>query len=443
MGGSLVTLPSRAMETYGRSTEEGNVTTDSMSDGLPGSFGVAAVLLVFTLSFFRIYEIAPIVGVSITVVDIAIGLLGLAWLGLVLVRRRIAIPRRGIHLLVAGAAFVCYLVLRAPPSAVPREAVTFVLLAVRDLALVGLVVSTLEASALDRVNRAVYRISVVMATGAILAYLLVLTVADPPDILLQTVMNLDWIQARSRWLVGDPNFFSLYLTLGVLVGAHRLWRTRRWSLVPGLGVLTVAILIAGSRTVVLLFVGFAVLITIWRWITLSSVRSPDSFARLVAGAALIVAVLMISGVWKRFVSVSFDRFGLWRQVIESIDVSTLLFGEGLRASQVLLDGYVHNSYLEILHDTGLVGLTIYGIVVGTVLVPAGRDVLHNYDLPVFPWVVMLLFVLGFMIPFSFELRPIVWLVLAVLAVGSDGPALAFLLSRRPTVRAVPSPAESD
>lgn len=223
---------------------------------------------------------------------------------------------------------------------------------------------------------------------------------------------------RANGLTGDSNFYSIFLILSLLCGVslHIAKSVRH------IGILTiiVAILLAFSRSIFLaLFAGPIIMMIMG----LTPLSRKNLFYITVMILFLILASLLILWVFDiNIIDVMSARFSyvgsekrnyLWGVLLSMIEERPLL-GHGLRAAQDALHFYSHNTYLDILVDTGLIGAVIFVLVILAIFIimmknKKNREILDD----VRPWNTMLIITLIFSFFFSFGTSPFVWLLLSM------------------------------
>lgn len=226
---------------------------------------------------------------------------------------------------------------------------------------------------------------------------------------------------RSRGLTTDPNFFSLYLALPLLIGlADRSLPGRR----PGLVAIIVALFLAQSRTFVAAL-AFALLLGIAGMVRAGR-QAGWQYARKVGGLALVVGAIAVAGV-------SFDgpvRQSLLARVESVGDQSRLpkwaeawhemtdpLLGSGLMSLNRELGRFSHSTVLDVFVELGIVGLVLWAGFLGSVLLGWWR--LCRWREAV-PWFQMWVLVIVMSQAFSLLYNPIFILNASVLGAWMAG-----------------------
>lgn len=222
---------------------------------------------------------------------------------------------------------------------------------------------------------------------------------------------------RLRGFSGDPNFFALYLLPSLFCGLVTNIRIR-WKL-PGVSVILLAIFFSYSR-------GIALSMTLSIFILIiHSVRNPlyrRYIMMLSSLFAIFVFVAFVSLMTKRFsvghwwtrftVGTSDNRFSMWHILAIQFDsFYSLLIGFGLRSGENMLGVVSHNTYLDLLFDTGLVGFLLFVIFIFYVL--SGRHITDDvvpYSLPWIHTFLVLLLALPF---YSILHHPLLWSTAAI------------------------------
>lgn len=226
------------------------------------------------------------------------------------------------------------------------------------------------------------------------------------------------------------------------------WRSSYWraqAAGAALGVVSLAVLIgAGSRTAWLALVGALAVSALGR--AYPSMRRRfgaraaigavvGAAASGVAGLATVTAVL-----WQE--PTFAERREIWGLVWDRI-VDRPLAGHGFfafwdvpeltAAHELLLLGSAHNSALEVLLGTGLIGLAPFAVIAAAAALNAGRDLVRNPGADTWLWAAVVAFALfenaseSFVLWFSYN-----WVIVMAAALRAPEPRrLPLRLSRRP------------
>lgn len=314
-----------------------------------------------------------------------------------------------------------------------ERAFTMLLLQVRNLILLlGIGVLFSNIASIDSLNRKLLWMGVMIAGLALLMYI-------PAWFRYSEIISL-----RELWkpgigycldqggvlrLIGfarDPNFYSLWIALPFFIGF-----SRGFSL-PNLFAITViglSIVLAMSRGFAMAFLISLVLLFFTQLMT--RVRSIVYTKRLLVGMGIVIMAVVCM-----YFMVSFDlsqfakraelisktpRWAAWMKIIEEFEQRNLIVGAGLRGAEEILGGmYSHNSYLDVLFETGLVGFAIWSFLIVYVTIFALK---RMKDLCWLPWVHAWLVTLVMFFAFSLVYNPFPWLVAAILtgapSIGAD------------------------
>ncbi len=249
------------------------------------------------------------------------------------------------------------------------------------------------------------------------------------------------VTPRIIGLARDPNFFGFtaLFSLFTLVFAAKLPWQIRWI---GTAILLTAIFFSGSR----MLAGSFAVGTLSLAVLLMISRRPELLRQMllnmVPGAVIAVVLLplwfQIPVADSNLGSVMFQRYGLrletprtelWAATIEEINstgatspvegstfdqTGRWIIGSGLRSNQIALDGkYSHNSYLDLLGETGLVGLLLWVAMTAAVTFRGIKELRRGSA--VAPWVALWVSALVFMFGFSLLAAPYYWFIAAVIA----------------------------
>jgi O-antigen ligase len=195
---------------------------------------------------------------------------------------------------------------------------------------------------------------------------------------------------RARGLTGDPNYFAILLSLALLCGLFSPGALV--SQLPALLVVLggVAISFSLSNAVSLAAVVLA-------GVFISRGRVSGRAALLLAAAAILAASTGASTpVGEEYASrfrtlaAGSSRQDLLAAILDSVsrgaDVWRVLFGQGMKSFRLGFGFASHNTYLDILHDTGVAGLALYVVVIAGLMRAGWRAArVSPVSLPWFLW----------------------------------------------------------
>ena len=307
----------------------------------------------------------------------------------------------------------------------PDRALTMLLLQVRNLVLL-LVIGTLfsNITSVELLNRKLLWVGTLIAGLALLMYISA------------WFRYSEIISSRELWkpgigyeldqggvlrligFAGDPNFYSLWIALPFFVGF-----TRRFSLQNLFAVIVIglSVALAMSRGFALAFLISVVLLFFAQLITRA--RSMGYIKKLLVGMVIVtigmvglyfVASYDLSQFAQRVELVSkTPRWAMWEQLCEGLTEKwNAIVGTGLRGTEEALEGgYSHNSYLDVIFETGLIGFAVWSSIIVYVTIFALE---RTKELQWLPWVhtwLVILVMFGF---FSLVYNPFPWLLAGVL-----------------------------
>lgn len=398
--------------------------------------GIAFVGLMF-LSFHLLgVKVFKVAGANVAPWDLAALAIFFLWANHAL-KHPLPWPRTlgvGIVLMMFLVSWIGLQSLRSPDV---ERAITMVGLIIRDLLLL-ITVGTMAAHIRDlrRLNRAVFLLGAVIAVVSVLLYTLNYTDSGARRTFGSVILLLDSHQIpRLIGLASDPNFFALFMGVSLFCGLSdiRVNPQLKWT---GLAFITASIALTISRSA-LVAIPLAIA-AVWLIQTAGRHRLINKTRRVnvrtwiasgIVGIVVFAALTILVGpvqTWtaSRFSSsLNSPRFDRWATLTS--DPQILVLGGGLRSAEVRLGGrYSHNSYLDILFETGAVGIAallsfvFYAVRKGASRLTSAQEIA--------PWVQGLFFVLLMMLSASVVYHPILWVVSAVVLAQSSrrvsGPA---------------------
>ena len=416
-----------------------------MSDHAESNHLFPIVTIVLLYAALHLYGIVPFTvgpGVKVAPVEIQVAALGFLWLTYVLLTGSIRVTRSLKSALVLCGFIFLWMGIQSFRSQEPLRALTLLFIMVRDLLALGLVaVATARLGVnLTRLNRALFAAGVFLALVSIGAYLWV--VRDLEQVIANPRPGLIYWGGEAfiphlQGFTHNPIYLGLLLPLPLLsglllpVGSRGGW-VLKWA---GCVVLLSALGMTFSRGAILaLVLSTGILLVVLfrtdvRSEVLGLVRSLAILLLLSASIALFVE-LPAGGVtsWQRILyRFRYAQSGFagryesgWNLLVAGITSHPLL-GQGLRAAELNLGGqFSENSYLEILYDTGLIGLALWLTLLGLVTVRAFQAVRRNLTL--LPWVQAWVILLLAFVYASIHFDPLIWIVAGVLLGSTSGSA---------------------
>ena len=224
-------------------------------------------------------------------------------------------------------------------------------------------------------------------------------------------------------LARDPNFYAMFMSVSLMMGvaeAH-MGKALKWS---GVAVITVAFVLTLSRTAIIAVPLSVILVTLLHH-RMKAYPSNSSFLKsLLPWITVLLVVVFVFTFLSVMMRPVFDwaiyrflnildspRLDLWAVLVA--DPSVFLAGEGLRSSSLILGGSSsHNSYLDILFETGILGLILW--VAFAVYIAKRGLALIRLETAAVPWLQALLMVMMMMATLSITYHPIFWVVSAVI-----------------------------
>jgi len=385
------------------------------------------VILVLFISF-HMYGVGVIefFGLSIAPWDWTV--LGLVFLWVILLPYRpLRIRRNFVPALILALFFTLLLAISAFRSPQPERALTMILLQLRNLVLLLFIGTWFsDVNMLGSLNRKLFWIGGIIASFAVLMYVSALTryseILSNPS---QWKPGIGYIldQGGVLRLIGfarDPNFYSLWVAPSFLAGLSLTFSPLR---------LVMMIIIIGISLVLAMSRGFALafsISTVILIVALLAIRRRSVYVKRLVGAATISAIIAIaltsvigydfsSMLEKRIELISQSpRYAMWHQILgEMSETRNPLIGAGLRGAEEILKGaYSHNSYLDVLFETGLVGFLIWIFLISYTTMCALKRIKYQEWLP---WIHSWFILLVMFVFFSLVYHPFTWLLIGILA----------------------------
>lgn len=392
-----------------------------------GIFGLVIVALLLLAIHFQGLGTFTIAGnIDISLADIAIIMLGYIWL-IYALGVRLHVSQTLVVTILLASLFAIWIGIQAFRAPEPVRGVTMFLLVLRDIAVLWLVGSTLGSIRdVRRLNKVVFLIGIVVAALSLTFYLLAMR--DYQDILSnpvrwkpKTIYELGQAGIlRLQGFAGDPNFYSLWMSLSlfcglIVTGVRRLWK---WF---GIAIIAASILLAFSRGFFVALGASSLLILLW----LALFRAKTlwrKYARPVIVGAIAIGIISLIPLphiqdtpaqllITRFqLTATTPRFAMWEEILNKLP-SQLLLGKGLRSAEWALAGrYSHNSYMDLLFETGIIGFILWAFFAIFVAIKG----FSNRNAELLPWIHVWILTLFMILFFSLLYNPFLWLIAAIL-----------------------------
>jgi O-antigen ligase len=218
---------------------------------------------------------------------------------------------------------------------------------------------------------------------------------------------------------GDPNFYALWMSLALFCGLYAK-NMCRLTKIAGIVLIMLSIAFTLSRSAYLFLVAStALLLGILFYLHKTPLGLRPIKLLVIGGSILAIALItvrpfnieFIENLTYRFSKISSaPRFAMWEELTRNPE--GLILGSGLRAAEVTLEAYSHNSYLDVLFETGIIGLAFFGLFV---LSTTKRGiVLLRWHSDLLPWFHSWLFTLFMFLTLSLVYNPFPWLIAGLL-----------------------------
>jgi O-antigen ligase len=319
-------------------------------------------------------------------------------------------------------AFSLWILICAFSSPAPERGFTMVAMQIINLCIVSVWVFNARIE-LATLNRRILKVAAGMGAVAIALYVPAILSYDQtaPD-------GSPWMPSvgyymehgsvpRLTGLARDPNFYSLWMSIPLMVG-----------------------IVHGRRSIVLwLPVVFSVLMTLSRTFVVSLFFSSialllillfNQTTRIYAARLLVVLPMLVMILFAYIFLIDTEqkimyyrtstltdnlRIKFVNEILSEISESwNPIIGNGLRSAQVLLRGYYsHSTYLDILLETGLGGLFLWMTIFGLVGIVSLSQI-RRIGVELIPWIYALLCIMIYFVSFSLLYHPFIWMVMALI-----------------------------
>jgi len=318
----------------------------------------------------------------------------------------------------------------------PEWALTQFIAVLRNTVLFFTLLFLLSFTEAAPLNRALFKFSVIASLFSLLLFALALSkysfIVNHPEYWDPGyAYTLDYTGGlRLLGLAGDPNFYSLWLVPGFLIGMNALLKRFDRKTFLGTAVIGVSLLLAQSRTFIVALVFSLAVTFLLRFFSQRNYRfKPTRLFSLVVSVGILTAlslflfkvfadVNVLSILVRRFLTIqSSPRFRYWMELLETLFQSSdlnLVLGHGFRSTLLLTEGrYSHNTFLDLIFETGAIGLAVFSAFLLVVTVSGWIKLKKDLNfLPWFQtWLILLVMFMGFSLAYS---PPFLWMIAAIL-----------------------------
>lgn len=401
------------------------IVRDSVLKAHLSTVSSLTILLLFVSFQLCGISVVEVCGLSVAPWDWTILILLLAWTGL-FIHRDVYISRSFAIFFFLSLIFTIWMGISTFCSPQPLKALTMLLLQIRNLLLL-LITGTLFShfAEMETLNQRLFWIGGLIAGIAVLMYVPTWfrypeIIANPSEWKPGVFYELDQGGVlRLIGFAGDPNFYSLWMAPAFFCGfALPLSLTRLLIL----SIIGISFALAMSRGFALAFIISTIFLLLARLLLKAS---STKYVKRLFVCLLLIAVLVtglrvfvIYGFWA-FLSKRIElagqtpRFAMWAHLLSGMEEHWNPFvGAGLRGAQAELGGaYSHNSFFDVLFETGLVGFLIWGFAMGYATLMALKRIRYSVWWPwIHTWFVLLIMFGGF----SLVYNPFPWLLAGIL-----------------------------
>lgn len=327
-----------------------------------------------------------------------------------------------------GILFFMYLCVQASRSFQPVRSVTMLLSMLLDLALFWIIGGAKNTKHdLHRLNCTVFTIGVIVSVLTLALYFLALT--ENPALPIIERLNISEIVGevdrgrtiRIRGFSGDPNFFALYLSLPFFCGFTANIRILKKFL--GIFLISLTFFFTYSRGLFVCLISSTLLLAFFsRHTKYTYLR--HALLPIIAFSAFVLMIILppfasfrpMAWQTSRFnlVSIhSIPRISSWSILLTKFHhIWHALIGFGLRSAENTLGIFSHNTYIDLLFDTGIFGSLLWMIFMFSVFRKIRITINENPD--ILPWIHSLILILFSFLFYSLLHNPILWTVSAVI-----------------------------
>ena len=383
------------------------------------------VIIVLFVSFHT-YGVGTIELFNLSIAPWDWVILGLSFIYIILVLYKTFYIRKSLVITIIFALLFAFsLCLSAFFSPQPERALTMILLQIRNVMLL-LVIGTLfsRADTIESINKKIFWTGGIIASLAVLMYLSALShyseiLPDPSR--WKPGVNYILDQGGVLRLVGlskDPNFYSLWMAPSFLAGLSLPFSLPRLVMMIVLG-LSLALTFSRGFTLAL-FISSVILTIFILLIKKRLVYVKRLFSVITIFTVIAVCLASVMGYdflskWEKRLELARQapRYAMWQHILDEMaETWNPLIGAGLRAAEETLEGmYSHNSYLDTLFETGLIGFLVWVSLIIYVTLCALRRIKYPEWLP---WVHTWLILVVMFAFFSLVYHPFPWLMAGIL-----------------------------
>lgn len=391
---------------------------------LPATF----VLLIVGTSLAWGLGVLEFRGIKIAPWDWASLIIGALW-ALYFSYNRFKVTQAILVALFLAFLFTTWMGICAFVSSQPERALTMFLLQIRNLLLFFCITTLFVTFRIDleRLNVWIFGLGVIIAFISVIIY--IPAVREYNNIVSNPALwkpGIGYIldQGGVLRLIGlakDPNFYSAWLSLSFFAGIMSSRSRLKWL---GIAIIALSLLLAMSRAYTVVLPASTLILLVLAVLNVKLRRALKGYIRsiiLVAVFSLIVGAvwsLTLNDIWESILkraelAGTTPRFAMWQTLIENMksDFNPIV-GQGLRGAEQALEGkYSHNSYLDVLFETGVIGFSIWSLFVVFVTILAIRRLAEPGWVP---WAQSWLIILGMFLSLSAPYHPYVWMLAAVI-----------------------------
>ncbi|MBE7145199.1 O-antigen ligase family protein [Bacillus paranthracis] len=405
---------------------------------------VITIIMLYISLYFNGVEFGALSGVKVTLIDICIGILLVCWLFYFLKNKFFLANQLMLITLILALIILVWIGIESLRSFQPMRSLTLNFIVIRNICVMLVVAYAilLQKEDMKRLNDSLFKYSVLISIASIVAYLIMISdqsrvLANPrPGLIYRAGEgNIPHLQGFTQ----NPIILGVLLIPPIITGLSLKVKGFKRNIIKylGLSILILTLILTFSRgaTILLILALFLFILA-----NINNQGFKNTIIKYIGPIFIMIMIALpfaatfklpnsdltfLDRLIERFMFANFEsRYdNYWHQIIPKFKESPLI-GDGARATEILLNGqYAENSYLEILYDTGLVGLFTWLIFL-LFIISCGIHFFIKKDINgvmFLPWLIGLIICAIGMFYISMQHNPVLWIFIGiVLGIVSRG-----------------------